>query len=218
MFFYKTQDHEYEPVPQPYPNEKRERRPTEYILRALGFVVIGVLISTTVFCAVMGSSTLLRHTPKWLSCGDSPETARARGCSFDIISFAWQTPECYDEPLVNEFLNWDNWEFFTEREGNHTVPRNQALQGEQNLFMRWKYHVVHCTFMWRQMHRAYECGYIPSHLHAYNHTLHCQHILLARHMPYEVALTEGDVIYPTCDMVGGSDSKAVWVGGSAGYR
>src|SRR2546421_1717786 len=34
--------------------------------------------------------------PPYIDCGNTPTEALRRGCIFDPISFAWQTPECYD--------------------------------------------------------------------------------------------------------------------------
>lgn len=57
--------------------------------------------------------------------------------------------------------------------------------------------------MWRQMHRAYERGWIDAHLGAYNHTLHCQEMIL-REVPEESrsVITKAPVIYPVCERVG----------------
>lgn len=103
--------------------------------------------------------------PTWTSCGNDSTTARSRGCSFDLISFAWQTPECYDGELVSEFTSWKgNWTFYSDVHLTELVDQSVAMQGETQLYVKWEYHIVHCTFMWRQMHRAYERGWIDAHL------------------------------------------------------
>ncbi|KAL5323462.1 hypothetical protein ACEPPN_007999 [Leptodophora sp. 'Broadleaf-Isolate-01'] len=63
--------------------------------------------------------SLIRHrsNPQWQSCGDNLETARQRGCSFDLITFAWQMPNCHDAPLVDEFADWEHWTFWTNEHG-----------------------------------------------------------------------------------------------------
>src|SRR4051794_39657381 len=48
------------------------------------------------------------------SCGSTPSKARSLGCHFDILSFAWQTPQCYDAELMDSFINFYNWTFYTQ--------------------------------------------------------------------------------------------------------
>lgn len=197
-----------EPIAQP--TTKKVRRTVylspKFILFSLTFTSI---IATTI---VLYSQ--LPQQPFWTSCGNTSKSARARGCSFDLISFAWQTPECYDSSLVSEFITWDNWTFSTELHGNQTIPLETALQGEQSLFVTWHYHMVHCTFMWRQMHRAFENGWIDIHLRAYNHTLHCQKMLLETRFTDDIVNTNATVIYPACERVRKPSGSTRW---SFGY-
>jgi len=149
------------------------------------------------------------------SCGTNPAEARARNCSFDILSFAWQTPECYDEPLLSDFLSYDltdgptGWTFWTEPNRNVSISRETVMAGEIDAFVTWRYHIVHCTFMWRQMHRAFERGWIDSHSRNYNHTLHCQNTLLEKDIPDELVTVWGHVIYPVCEKVSLERGKSV---------
>jgi hypothetical protein len=64
--------------------------------------------------------------------------------------------------------------------------------------------------MWRQMHRAYERGWIDAHLHAYNHTLHCQKVLLKQGQEDTDVGTQARVIYPVCDRVGRDTRRSFW--------
>jgi hypothetical protein len=161
-------------------------------------LIIAVVLATA-------SALNLRHgasASTWSTCGHSLETARERDCSFDLISFAWQTPECYDGELVAEFASWTNWTFYADDKFTAPVSQEIALQGDRTpLFVKWDYHLVHCTFMWRQMHRAYERGWIDNHLGNYNHTLHCQKMMLMDSSAADHAITVAQVIYPRCDRV-----------------
>ncbi|KXX82727.1 hypothetical protein MMYC01_200858 [Madurella mycetomatis] len=129
-----------------------------------------------------GSST---KPHRLTACGSTPADAEARGCRFDILSFAWQTPECYDDELMEEFIRYDKWQFYAQpNRTDVVVDLATALRGKRTLYVDWKYHVTHCTFMWRQMHRAYALrGYIDSHLDSYEHTLHCQRVLMDTETP-----------------------------------
>ena len=131
--------------------------------------------------------------------GDNLQTAHERNYAFDLISFAWQLPECYDASLVAEFTTWNNWTFYTDKKLTHIVRREEALRGSRSpLYVDWNYRMVHCTFMWRQMHRAYKRGWIDIHLDNYNHTLHCQQMLLMDAATKERSFTIAQVIYPEC--------------------
>ncbi|KAI1170410.1 hypothetical protein F4777DRAFT_569361 [Nemania sp. FL0916] len=160
----------------------------------------GAIVLFALLAVVSSSTSLFSETPKWSSCGDSVATARARGCSFDLISFAWQTPECYDAELVNDFATWEgNWTFYADDKFTVPVGQDLAIQGDLTpLFVKWDYHMVHCTFMWRQMHRAYEKGYLDSHLRNYNHTMHCQMMMLMDPETAAKKVTVAQIIYPEC--------------------
>ena len=164
--------------------------------------IIGSLLVILILVAAWALTTTLRKpSTRQSSCGDSLETARQRNCSFDLISFAWQTPECYDAELVSEFASWDNWSFYADDKLTVPVSQEMAWHGNRTLFVEWDYHIVHCTFMWRQMHRAYERGWIDRHLGSYNHTLHCQKMILMESAEIDKAITIARVIYPECDRV-----------------
>jgi hypothetical protein len=164
-------------------------------------IILGLAVLSTVLSFPITIAYFRNSAPTWPSCGDTPEIARQRGCSFDLISFAWQTPECYDSDLVSEFANWDRWSFYTDSHGNVTISEVAALAGERSLWVTWNYHIVHCTFMWRQMHRAYKRGWIDAHLRSYNHTLHCQEMLLKKGVEGTDVGTTAGLIYPVCDSV-----------------
>jgi hypothetical protein len=143
----------------------------------------------------------IANTQTYTNCGDSPSTARSRGCSFDLLSFSWQTPECYDEPLISAFLAYPPkpWKFYKNFSATEEISQSVAALGESNLHVTWEYHMVHCTFMWMQMHRAYtERGYIDSHLDSWAHTRHCQVVSLNREYGPDVVNVEGKLRYPEC--------------------
>jgi hypothetical protein len=161
---------------------------------------------------------------KWKTCGTDPITARQRGCSFDLITFAWQLPKCYDRYLVEEFAAREPWKFYTSEHGNETVSLEEARKGEAHLWLTWRYHKTHCAFVWRQQHRAYETGWIDEHARTYRHTIHCQNMLLSDcydegrvcRLPNDTIITEADMIYPACERVDRRAQKR-WDGFSDQY-
>ncbi|KAK5652846.1 hypothetical protein OQA88_9512 [Cercophora sp. LCS_1] len=175
---------------------KPRRIPTRYLLTTLLLLPLGFTLYYP-----LSQPPSPRHT----SCGNTPTETRARNCRFDILSFAWQTPECYDAELMSDFIAYPDSAWLFYRDDNSTsdvVSLEQALQGDESLWVDWYYHIVHCTFIWRQMHRAYEVrGWIDSHLDSYRHTLHCQKTLLDRDTDMGRVNVAAVVKYPTCRRV-----------------
>ena len=207
---YPRQNLAYNPISQNENDHGEDPKSHQVGRRRLRYMILGLLLVLSISITAIVILLDRTHRPAWDSCGNDPATARSRGCSFDLISFAWQTPECYDASLVAEFSQWDTWTFYTEERGNVTVAQEVVLMGEQSLWVTWHYHLVHCTFMWRQMHRAYERGWIDAHLHAYNHTLHCQKVLLRTGVGHDEVFTMGNVIYPVCQQVGNGEETGLW--------
>jgi len=135
-------------------------------------------------------------------CGRSAAEAESQGCHFDIMSFCWLPDACYDAELSDEFRA-HNWEWFLDANQTESVPQAEALSGvHPRLFVNWEYHLKHCTYMWRKLHRAV-LGKgnmaIDSYIGSYAHTRHCEHTLLTDR---EVGLAEVNTIirvkYPDC--------------------
>jgi hypothetical protein len=105
---------------------------------------------------------------------------------------------------MQDFIRYDNWQFYARpNRTDERVDLSTALEGQRTLYVDWKYHVTHCTFMWRQMHRAYALrGYIDSHLDNYKHTLHCQWVLIETDTPLEVVNVVAALKYPECRKIG----------------
>jgi hypothetical protein len=92
-------------------------------------------------------------------CGSNhtPEEARAKGCLFDAMSWLWVRPECYDQALIDNFMNRTDWSWHTDWRltPESQVPLETVLRGDHpHLFTQKKYHSIHCTYMWQKMHKA----------------------------------------------------------------
>jgi hypothetical protein len=101
----------------------------------LRYIILGLTLLSTILVTSIIIKSHQERRPARSSCGNTPQVARQRGCSFDLISFAWQTPECYDSSLVSEFATWGKWSFYTDKYGNVSVPQHVALVGEQSLWV-----------------------------------------------------------------------------------
>jgi hypothetical protein len=136
-------------------------------------------------------------------CGNSSTEALAAGCHFDIISFSWLPDECYDAELAFEFKNFNNWAYYLDR--NRTWPVSQELAltgGFAGLYTEFEYHLRHCTYMWKKLHRAMlgkGKAAIDSINGQYTNTEHCSHMLLTRRdVNLDVINAVIVVKYPDC--------------------
>ena len=120
-----------------------------------------------------------RGHPLETSCGDDVDTARSNGCFFDIMSFSWLPPLCYDGELVEQFLGLQDWRWYADAGGKQPVPKEEVLAGQHpELFVSGEYHQFHCTYMWRKLHRAIlGNGRVDSYIGNYHHTEHCEKML-----------------------------------------
>jgi hypothetical protein len=126
------------------------------------------------------SPPLISETSPPLDCGRTVDEAKAAGCIFDVMSFHWVPPQCYDAEITEGFLAARNWSFYSKYHGTEEdiIPLETIREGHMSAWVPWEYHPVHCTFQWRKMHRAYAAGNpLDSALGNYNHTLHCQEML-----------------------------------------
>ncbi|KAI1173837.1 hypothetical protein F4777DRAFT_556466 [Nemania sp. FL0916] len=140
-------------------------------------------------------------------CGSTPEEALANGCKFDIISFCWQHPQCFDDELIDLFDGQAAWEWFTDADQTHPLTRAEVATGTfDNLHVNWEYHLHHCTAMWLKMHRAIASddgkAAIDSYIGSMHHTHHCSQMLVDdRDMALSTMNTVIRIKYPHCGMV-----------------
>jgi hypothetical protein len=133
-----------------------------------------------------GISSPLPGTP-FGSCGDTPISARDNNCTFDIMSFSWLPTPCADPELTEEFLKVRNWTWWEDSDKSRSVPFEEVAKGDhKQLLVTREYHMYHCTYMWRKLHRgllksrenAEGRGVVDTYIGEYVHTAHCEMILL----------------------------------------
>ncbi|KAH0559381.1 hypothetical protein GP486_004105 [Trichoglossum hirsutum] len=135
-----------------------------------------------------------------IDCGKNAETARKRGCHFDIISFTWLRHECFDRELTEQFSREKKWQWSLDSNGTSLVSEEQMRNGDVEVgWVTWEYHLTHCLYTWKKLIRAVEKrapidGYIAN----INHTSHCSKLLLARGGKMEAWNSEFFVQYPLC--------------------
>lgn len=164
--------------------------------------LLAVIMTTILFLAAFEGSLNSSNSPLGLThCGDSPALARNLGCTFDIMSFSWLPPRCLDEELIKEFDSMEEWLWYKDPFSGVQIPKAEVARGEhQRVWVSYKFHRVHCTFMWKKLHRALgRGGYVDSYIGNYNHTIHCEHMLLMAGAGLEEVNTVIVSKFPRCE-------------------
>lgn len=113
------------------------------------------------------------------SCGSTPASARLANCSFDVMSFSWLPSACSDPELTTEFVALRNWTWWVDENQTASIPFKEVQKGGRSmLFVNREYHMYHCTYMWRKLHRGMQKGVVDSYIGSYEHTGHCEMMLL----------------------------------------
>ncbi|KAL1640936.1 hypothetical protein SLS58_006552 [Diplodia intermedia] len=141
-------------------------------------------------------------------CGSSPAEAEAAGCIFDVMTVSWLPAECYDGELTAQFIEDGPWTFYLS---NSTLPEAPPHEREaipsldavgRTTELMWtdrRFHVYHCIYGWKMMHRAVERGWkMESSLASYHHTEHCADTLANTTVPMDAVITRVDLSYPAC--------------------
>jgi hypothetical protein len=115
-----------------------------------------------------------------VACGSSPAEAKAMGCVFDVMSFAWTPPQCYDHATSQQYLDRNGpWIFYLDH--NATQPLEfEDLSDHEIVWTEHSYHIVHCLYAWERGHMAMNMGkgtMIPGEMGSINHTRHCVDLL-----------------------------------------
>jgi hypothetical protein len=139
-------------------------------------------------------------------CGSSPDDARRLGCHFDIMSFSWLPPQCFDEELVEQFLDRNPWAYYMQpisHRAENEVPLANVSTGKyEHLFVTWEFHQAHCAFMIRKLHRALMAGRpLDGYINNYAHTVHCTDVMLDRETDLDYIWTKIYAKYPSCGTV-----------------
>jgi hypothetical protein len=160
-------------------------------------------------------------------CGTTATEARSRGCVFEMTGFAWLTKECHDPTTEDEFIEYivaNDIKLFRDmnyteevtieevRRGNsgckqpRSTRRPQATANRHPfvVFVRQQYHLTHCLFLIKKMHRALERGKpIDGIIKPAHHTEHCVGQLLKPHGFRKDDIQFSYTKFPYCGKPGG---------------
>jgi hypothetical protein len=151
-------------------------------------IIMIIYFSPRTFESVAKSTSLQPHKhntgilateTKYLTCGDSLQEAKARGCEYDILSNHWIPSECADEFSIKEYQSDGSW--FPFADVNRTVPLTREELGDRrSYYTSMRDHIVHCAVFWRRQYRALSEGwkYLDSMIVDPEHTMHCSQFLM----------------------------------------
>ena len=176
-----------------------------YIIWTLLFLIAGVLTASVIKSLLHISTIAANHNTSILisPCGNSPTEAVSSGCHFDIMSFSWLPTRCYDAQLSSSFDSLRTWKWYADSNKTTSIPHDAVMTGIlSELYVEWEYHIRHCTAMWKKLHRAVlkeGKGGVDAYIGRYEHTLHCEKVLLgAKDVALEELNTKIVLKYPDC--------------------
>ncbi|KAJ4298029.1 hypothetical protein N0V90_005928 [Kalmusia sp. IMI 367209] len=186
----------------PYLSKSRPYRTLFLIISA---VAVAILLA---FFAI--SWTKSSHL-KYDQCGTNSDEARARGCVFETTGFTWLASECADPDTETEFLEYivkNELKLYRTENYTEEVSIEEVRKGNgPGFFVRQKYHLTHCLFLMKKLHRMRDKGaMIDGQIMPLHHTEHCMGQVL--HAQAETGFREHDIQfsytkYPYCGKPGG---------------
>ena len=147
-------------------------------------------------------------TTTYNQCGTTAAEARSRGCVFETTGFAWLPPACADPSTEAEFLTYIAAnDLLLYRDMNYTdiVSLEEVKRGEgPGFFVRQQYHLTHCLFLIKKLHRAIAQGRtLDGIIMPLHHTEHCigQNLMPHGYRAMDVQLSYTK--FPYCGRPGG---------------
>ncbi len=171
-------------------------RPPRFSFRSIGLTIVAAAVTFLLGMTIGWLASPSRAprssvaTSNVSQCGNSTAEARALGCTFDLLAFAWWPAACLEDhaELSHTFDDWISsperqrpWPFYYDPEGTRPVATLDELSEAVgvDIWTTPEYHVGHCSLWWRLVHLSAE-GRIAANLWAgeYHHTLHCSNMLM----------------------------------------
>jgi hypothetical protein len=136
------------------------------------------------FPAIRTGSDPVTGLPKSWShgdCGNSLADAKSLGCRFDIVLHSWLPADCItpeDDADAELMYAGRSWEWHL---GNGTEVTLDDVRSGEFAFVHtsFDWHVTHCMYVWKRMHRAMMDGgrRVDSYTINYHHTTHCAEMI-----------------------------------------
>ncbi|RAL63401.1 hypothetical protein DID88_003825 [Monilinia fructigena] len=146
-----------------------------------------------------------------VDCGSTPAEAQAKGCVWDLMSFSWTHPACYNKNISDEFL--DKYGPFTFHANINKKPGYELTQDElpyvrsvtpeTKVPMVWAqehYHTAHCAYIMKLLHIAAMSGHLVTNEGiGMGHTNHCVGVFLdPTREPFSKITTRVELLFGKC--------------------
>ncbi|OAP64503.1 hypothetical protein AYL99_00475 [Fonsecaea erecta] len=114
-------------------------------------------------------------------CGNSSAEARALGCRFNQLTWAWLPPNC---PMYanDQFVEEEEWVYWEDLDQTKPVGDDvwaEVLDGDRKIFAEMREHATHCVYFLLQLSQVVRDG-TPYYdkMVDYEHHEHCANKLL----------------------------------------
>ena len=138
------------------------------------------------------------------TCGSSIEEARRLGCHFDMMSFAYYPPDCWDAELHDQFVQQYRHSWNWTRLDGEPISVDEVLKGDhESLISTWEFHSHHCIYEWQRLVRAVALNKrLDSKDANFGHATHCGMELLKpeKASGRKDLITTLEVYYGRCGM------------------
>lgn len=137
----------------------------KYFWTMTAALLTGIAISSVLWLTAWNflsgtNSGIISSAAVETTCGSSYASAIANNCIFQLWSFSWVPPECFDNELHDEFLSLrakEGWHYYSSLSPLIKVPLDSVLAGNRNdLHSTWGQHFWHCAFYQRKFFRMVE--------------------------------------------------------------
>lgn len=140
-----------------------------------------------------------------LHCGSTPEEAKQLGCHFDMFSFAYYAPACYNKPFHDDFLAQHRDEIQWTHMDYTPVTTEEVLEGIHTDLrpISGQFHDLHCTYEWLRLIKALAEGRpLDRKLSKVEHSHHCSMNLLQKDKSQrnETATQTASLLFGRCGL------------------
>jgi hypothetical protein len=133
-------------------------------------------------------------------CGQTAAEAREKGCLFDVMTMAWQSPECFDEDLNAEFMDLGPWNFYSDQSGSRMMSYDEISERGVISWTDRRYFITHCVYAYKSLHRVWQRGWrTDSNSASTEHVELCARVLANQSIPLDALTTMIHVDFPSCN-------------------
>jgi hypothetical protein len=154
-----------------------------------------------------GGSVVIEH------CGLSSQEAIDRGCIWDIMSYGWIHPSCYDKKESDRWLaKYGPFKWYID-DGQQQDEKSQPLNGTltqqlsldeipytQAVWTTQGYHVMHCLYLLKMVHvAALHSAPVSNEAVNLGHTDHCVGLIGKTDLiEYDAVTTQVRLLFVQC--------------------